>query len=249
MSENSGKEKISHRNCHGEIPSAVSVGFQYISRLCGCARPRPRPWRSTSRASGRSTFRSPFSRTRALWPPSRAPFGGLSGKEQTRLIRACSGESEKKHRVFGWLRNSSPRAAFPNFTCTLPGHYCIPSEMSVSCSGCRSAMSDGRSGFARVRCKARSRRLPNPGAHHARWPQGQHNDKERNVLEGSKTEASQYVTFDFPYAESARIPSFRASAVEGRLRRIIQLDPASACASGCAQRLRFGRGQAPMHDT
>ena len=73
--------------------------------------------------------------------------------------------------------------------------------------------------------------------------------RKGNVLEGSKTEASQYVTFDFPYAEAARIPSFRASAVEGRLRRIIQLDPASACALGCAQRLRFGRGQAPMHDT
>ena len=28
-----------YRNCHGEIPSAVSVGFQYISRLCGYARP------------------------------------------------------------------------------------------------------------------------------------------------------------------------------------------------------------------
>ena len=49
--------------------------------------------------------------------------------------------------------------------------------------------------------------------------------KERNVLEGSKIETSQYVDFDFPYAESARIPSFRASAVEGRLRRSLVWHP------------------------
>ncbi len=45
-----------------------------------------------------SILRSPF---------PRAPFVGLSGKGQTRVSRTCSVQSERKHQVFGWLRDSS----------------------------------------------------------------------------------------------------------------------------------------------